>query len=98
MLTVPLGALGADAPPQFLEEQVAVFMNVLEKSGVEGPSLADDLRYQEFLAAGAKPGLPVRSAGWGFVCREQPRLEKFTVLTASQHHAFWQREVYIDTA
>lgn len=63
MLTVPFGALGADAPPQFLEEQVAVFMNVLENSAVEGPSLADDLRYQEFLAAGARPALPVRPAG-----------------------------------
>jgi hypothetical protein len=55
--------LRADAPPQFLEEQVAVFMNVLENPAIEGPSLADDMRYQEFLAAGARPALPGRHTG-----------------------------------
>eukprot|EP00884_Botryococcus_braunii_P006962 jgi/Botrbrau1/16267/Bobra.0066s0049.3 len=50
-----------DASPQFIEEQVQAFARVLESSGIEGSSLADELKYQEFL--GQQRTLPPRAEG-----------------------------------
>lgn len=42
----------ADAQPDFLERQVAAFLQSIDGGGAEGPSLAEDLKFQVSRARG----------------------------------------------
>lgn len=45
-MLMPLLWCGADARPDFLESQVATFLQSIDSGGAEGASLAEDLKYQ----------------------------------------------------